>query len=101
MAFHLLYDIREMANFVRESFFWRLRRSTRLPRPLPEDYQDLCTHFSLPEAEGAALNFELPEMVQATFYAILLNDATELGVVRGFIADDLKSILVGLRWTFF
>ncbi|KAJ8428675.1 hypothetical protein Cgig2_006349 [Carnegiea gigantea] len=76
-------------------------RATRLPRPLPEDYHDLCPRFLLPEAEGAALDFELPEMVQAAFYAMLLNDAIELGVVRDFIADDLKSTLVGLRWTCF
>ncbi|KAJ8431112.1 hypothetical protein Cgig2_015680 [Carnegiea gigantea] len=76
-------------------------RATHLPRPHPDDYQDLCLHFLLPEAERVVLDFELPEMVQATFYAILLNDAIELCVVRNFIADDLKSTLVGLRWTCF
>ena len=40
-------------------------------------------------------------MVQATFYAMMLNDAIELGVVCGFIADDLKSSHLGLRWTCF
>ena len=65
----------------------------RLPR--------LCPRFSLLEAEGATLDFELPRIVQAIFYAMLLNDVIELGVVHGFIANDLKSILIGLRWTFF
>ncbi|KAJ8444575.1 hypothetical protein Cgig2_013854 [Carnegiea gigantea] len=78
-----------------------LRRATCSPRPLPDDYQDLCPHFSLPEAERVALDFELPEMVQAIFYAMLLNDAIVLGIVRGFIVDDLKSTLMGLRWTCF
>ncbi|KAJ8425915.1 hypothetical protein Cgig2_033856 [Carnegiea gigantea] len=60
------------------------------------------THaFSFTEAEGAALDFGLPEMVQATFFAMLLKNAMELGIVSGFITDDLKSTLVGLRWTYF
>ncbi|KAJ8421146.1 LOW QUALITY PROTEIN: hypothetical protein Cgig2_027444 [Carnegiea gigantea] len=90
MAFPPLYDTREMANFVRESFIWHGRGATRPPHPLPEDYQDLCPCFSLPEAEGAALDFELPEMVQATFYAMLSNDA----VVdhRGFEVDMLRGL---------
>jgi len=46
-------------------------------------------------------DFKLPEMVRVTFYAMLLNEAVELGVVRGFMADGLKSSLVGLRWRCF
>ncbi|KAJ8427499.1 hypothetical protein Cgig2_028170 [Carnegiea gigantea] len=77
----------------RESLCWR--RATRPPRPLLNNYQDLCPCFSLPGAERAALDFELPEMVQAMFYIILLNDAIELGIVSGFLTDDLKSTLEG------
>ncbi|KAJ8444094.1 hypothetical protein Cgig2_025095 [Carnegiea gigantea] len=69
--------------------------------PLPEDYHVLCPHFSLPEAEGAATDFELPEMMQATFYAMLLNEAVELGVVHGFMVEGLRLALVGLRWSSF
>ena len=97
MAFPPLYDTKKMADFVRESIRWCGRRATRLPRPLPDDYQDLYPCFSLLEAERAVLDFELPEMVQATFYAMLLNDAVELGIVSGFLADDLKVTLQGLR----
>ncbi|KAJ8436377.1 LOW QUALITY PROTEIN: hypothetical protein Cgig2_032198 [Carnegiea gigantea] len=92
MAFPLLRDTGEMALF---------RRATHPPRPLPEDYHNLCLHFSLPEAEGAVLDFRLPKMVQATFYAMLSNNAVELGVVSSFIISDRKSNLVGLRWTCF
>ena len=53
----------------------------------------LCQSFSLPEAEGAATHFKLLEMVQATFYAMLLNEAIELGVVHDFMAEGLKSAL--------
>jgi len=51
--------------------------------------------------EEAAHDFELPKMVQATFYAMLLNDAVELGIVNRFMAIDLKATLEGLRWTSF
>ncbi|KAJ8423866.1 hypothetical protein Cgig2_033790 [Carnegiea gigantea] len=90
-----------MADHVRESFVWCWRRASGPPHPLPEDFHALCPHFSLPEAEGAAADFELPEMVQATFYAMLLNEAVELGVVHSFMAEGLKSALVGLRWSSF
>ncbi|KAJ8422873.1 hypothetical protein Cgig2_013746 [Carnegiea gigantea] len=101
MAFPPLHNTKEMANFIRESFIRRWRRATRPPCPLPDDYQDLCPRFLLPKAERAVLDFELPEMVQATFYAMLLNDAIELGIVSDFLADNLKSTLERLRWTSF
>ncbi|KAJ8441277.1 LOW QUALITY PROTEIN: hypothetical protein Cgig2_013692 [Carnegiea gigantea] len=69
--------------------------------PLPEDYHILCPCFSLPAVEGAAADFELPKIVQATFYAMLLNEAVELGVVHDFMADGLRSALVGLRCSSF
>jgi len=75
---------------VRESFIWRRRKATRPARPLPEDYHDICPRFSLPEVDGGAADFELPEMVQTTFYVMLLNEAIELGVVCDFMAEGLK-----------
>ena len=67
------------------------------PRPLPDDYWDLCPGFTLSDAERATLDFELPKMVQVTFYAMLLNDDVELGIVSGTMAIDLKLTLEGLR----
>ncbi|KAJ8428979.1 hypothetical protein Cgig2_009787 [Carnegiea gigantea] len=81
---------REMVDHVRESFVWHWRRASRPPHPLPEDFHALCLRFLLSEAEGAAADFELPEMVQATFYAMLMNEAVELGVVHGFMAKGLN-----------
>jgi len=40
-------------------------------------------------------------MVQTTFYAMLLSNAVKLGIVSGFLADDLKLGLEWLRWTSF
>ncbi|KAJ8420765.1 hypothetical protein Cgig2_030941 [Carnegiea gigantea] len=82
-------------------FVWRWKRALRLTRPLLENFHALCPRFSLPKAKGVATDFELPEMVQATFYAMLWNEAVELGVASGFMAEGLKSALVGLRWSSF
>ncbi|KAJ8422571.1 hypothetical protein Cgig2_006744 [Carnegiea gigantea] len=81
----------EMADFMTESFRWHWRSATRPPRSLPDDYQDLCSRFTLSDAERAALDFKLPEMIQATFYTMLLNDTIDLGILT----------LEGLRWTSF
>ncbi|KAJ8422898.1 hypothetical protein Cgig2_026419 [Carnegiea gigantea] len=85
-----------MADFVRESFRWHWRSAVRQPCPLPDDYWDLCPHFTLSDAKRAVHDFELPEMVQATFYAMLLNDVVELGKVSSLLAVDLKLILESL-----
>ncbi|KAJ8431114.1 hypothetical protein Cgig2_004705 [Carnegiea gigantea] len=101
MAFPPIYNTREMANHVRGSFVWRWRSASRPPRPFSEDFYALCPRFSLSEAEGAAANFELPEIVQPAFYNMLLNEAVELGVAYDFTIEGLKSALVGLRWSTF
>ncbi|KAJ8445935.1 LOW QUALITY PROTEIN: hypothetical protein Cgig2_009864 [Carnegiea gigantea] len=72
---------------------------SRPPRPLPEDSNVLCPHFSLAEAEAAAAELELPEI--ATFYTMLLNEMLELGIVHEYPAERMKSLLVGLRWSTF
>lgn len=65
------------------------RSAPHLLCPLPEDYRELCPCFTSSEAEEAARDFDLLEMVQATFYAMLFNDAMELIIVSGFIVVDL------------
>ncbi|KAJ8452005.1 LOW QUALITY PROTEIN: hypothetical protein Cgig2_016586 [Carnegiea gigantea] len=94
MAFPLIYNMREMADY-------RWRSTSHLPRPLLEDFHILCPRFLLSEAKGAVADFELPEIVQATFYAMLLNEAVELGVAHDFMAESMKSSLIGLRWSSF
>jgi len=90
-----------MANYVRETFIWRWRGASRTPRLLPEDFYVLCPCFSLAEAEVAAAEFDLPEIVQVMFYAMLLNKTLELGVAHEYTAKSMKSSLVGLRWSTF
>ncbi|KAJ8441773.1 hypothetical protein Cgig2_009019 [Carnegiea gigantea] len=101
MAFPPIYNMREMVNYVRESFIWCWRSASRPPCPLPEDFHALCSCFSLSEVEGTAIDFELPEIVQAKFYAMLLNEAVELVVAHDFTAESMKSSLIRLRWSTF
>ncbi|KAJ8420396.1 LOW QUALITY PROTEIN: hypothetical protein Cgig2_013883 [Carnegiea gigantea] len=95
MAFPPIRSMREMANYGD----LHLALDSRPPRLLPEDFNMLCPCFSL--AEAAAAELELPEIVQATFYAMLLNEMFELGVVHEYTAERMKSLLVGLRWLTF
>jgi len=46
-----------------------------------------------------AADFELPEIVQTTFYSMLLNEAVELGMEHDFKVESMKSSLVGLGWS--
>ncbi|KAJ8429720.1 hypothetical protein Cgig2_013792 [Carnegiea gigantea] len=106
MAFSPIGNTREMAHYVRETFIWRWRSASRPPCPFSEDFHVLCPCFSLAEAEAAAAEaaaaeFDLSEIVQATFYAMLLNKTLELGVAHEYTAKSMKSSLVGLRWSAF
>ncbi|KAJ8435395.1 hypothetical protein Cgig2_009646 [Carnegiea gigantea] len=100
MAFPPTHSTREMGNYVRETFTWRWSAS-RPPRPLRKDFNILCPCFSLAEAEAAAAESGLPEIVQATFYALLLNEMLELSVVHKYTAERMRSLLVGLGWSTF
>ena len=87
-----------MALYLRETLGWHRRDAARPPRPLPENFSGLCPDFSLSEAEQAAAELGLPELVQATFYAMLLNDAVEFGAAHEFTGDEMKSVLMDLKW---
>ncbi|KAJ8426002.1 hypothetical protein Cgig2_006252 [Carnegiea gigantea] len=80
-----------------ETFNWRLTRAARPPWPLPEDYRDLCPHFILSDDKEAAHDFHIPKFVRAIFYAMVANEALELGVLSRNLAEDLKLALIDLR----
>jgi len=90
-----------MANHARKTFRWHWRSASRPPRPLLEDFRGLCPCFTLCEVEEAERDFKLLEMVQATFYTMLLNDAVKLDILSEFMVADLKATLEVLRWTYF
>jgi len=52
----------------------------------------------LSDIEDAARNFRIPEMVQAIFFAMVVNEALEFGVFSRDLAEHLKSALEHLRW---
>ncbi|KAJ8426919.1 hypothetical protein Cgig2_010437 [Carnegiea gigantea] len=69
----------------------------------------LCPSFTLPDAKEAARDFDIPKIIQATFYAMVVNDTVELSIVSKDMARALKSILrawpsggaappIGLSW---
>jgi len=55
------------------------------PRPLPSDDKELYLDFILAAAEEYARDYEVLELPQVVFLAMLLNDAVKLGVLRGWM----------------
>ncbi|KAJ8435297.1 hypothetical protein Cgig2_026389 [Carnegiea gigantea] len=86
-------NIEEMALHVWETFKWRLRSVARPPWSLPENYRDLCSDFILADVEEAAHDFHIPELVQALFYAMVVNEALQLGILIRSMVEDLKAAL--------
>ncbi|KAJ8429577.1 LOW QUALITY PROTEIN: hypothetical protein Cgig2_023783 [Carnegiea gigantea] len=99
MAFPPTRSTREMANYGK--LHLALEERLAPAAPLGEDFNVLCPYFSLAEAEIAAVESELPEIVQVTFYVMLLNDMLELGAVHEYTVEKMRSLLVGLRWSSF
>ncbi|KAJ8435059.1 LOW QUALITY PROTEIN: hypothetical protein Cgig2_015564 [Carnegiea gigantea] len=80
------------------STFWRASSDTvgRLPfplYPLSSHYEDLCLDFNLAAAEEAARDFDLLEISQLVFLAMLLNDAVKLGILRRWIIGIMELAL--------
>ncbi|KAJ8433573.1 hypothetical protein Cgig2_033662 [Carnegiea gigantea] len=65
-------------------------RRPRPPQPLLEDYWDLCPSFSLSDTEEAARDFDIPEMIQGTFYAMVRHD-------RGLEVGSRRSVMAHFR----
>ena len=62
----------------------------------PRSYRDLCPSFTLPDPEEAAREFNIPEIVQSAFFAMLHNDVVELSLVSRDRVRGLKLTLEGL-----
>ncbi|KAJ8423593.1 hypothetical protein Cgig2_003877 [Carnegiea gigantea] len=98
MVFPYFCSTEQPADHIRETFDWHLRGAACPPRPLPENYHDLCPNFDFAVAEEATRNFRFPYVVQAVFYAMVVNMAFKMGVLSRDLAEHLKSALEGLRW---
>ncbi|KAJ8433471.1 hypothetical protein Cgig2_020643 [Carnegiea gigantea] len=79
----------------------RLREISCPSRPLPENYHGLCPYFDLDMDEESARDFRILKMTQAVFYVMVLNDAVELGVTSGVMADAMMLVLKCLNWDIF
>ncbi|KAJ8427687.1 hypothetical protein Cgig2_000408 [Carnegiea gigantea] len=80
------------------------RRTTTLKARFPHLWGEHAASrpfCRIPDTEEAAHDFNILEIIQATFYAMVVNDAVKLSVVSRNIAEDLRSILKGLQWTSF
>jgi len=65
------------------------------------DYKELCTDFNLAVAEEYAQDYEVPDLPQVVFLAMLLNDAAKLGVLCGWMIVVMGLALKELRWNAF
>jgi len=101
MVFPYYFNTGQMTQYAWETFNWCLRSAARPPWPLHENYDDLCPYFIWAGAEEVAHDFCLPELVQVTFYAMVVNDVLKLGLLCRGMAAVLKSALPGLRWFIF
>ncbi|KAJ8447869.1 LOW QUALITY PROTEIN: hypothetical protein Cgig2_012004 [Carnegiea gigantea] len=76
------------AKYVRYNFRCALMEPlTPGPRPLPPDYRGLCPCFDLGVAMRYAQDSNIPEMVQIIFYAMVVDDAAELGLAQRLTID--------------
>ena len=71
------------------------------PEPLPYDYRELCPDSDLAMAEEYAQDYEVPELPQVVFIAMLLSDAVKLGVLSGWMNLVMESTLKELQWNAF
>jgi len=77
--FSNLASTEQAAEYVRDTFCWTLRESSALrPKPLPMDDLDLCPCFDIGVATWYAYDSNIPKMVQAIFYAMVVDYAAEM-----------------------
>ena len=68
------------------------------PTPLSSDYRGLCPRFDLGVVTRYAHDSHIPEMLQAIFYAVLVDDVAELGLSRRLIMDCMMWAMQKLDW---
>ena len=86
-----------MSEFVIRHFQWNRRGETFPPSHFPKDFRSLCLDFDLAMAEQVAAYYELPELPQAIFCTMLLNEAEKLGVLHGPRLRSLDVAFIELR----
>jgi len=90
-----------MADHIRETFKWHLRGASRPPRCFQRITGTYVRASFYLKREEATCDFDIPKMIHATFYVMVVNDALELGIMSKDMARALKSALAGLWWLIF
>jgi len=70
-----------MVVHIWEAFTWCLRGTVPPLQPLLEHYWELCPNFVSYNTAEATRDFQVPELVHTIFYAMVVNDALELGIL--------------------
>jgi len=63
----------------------RKRDTSSSPYPLSADYHIIYPEFIKDDAEEVTWDFHILKIVQAVFYAIVVNDAIKLGVLQWIV----------------
>ncbi|KAJ8445062.1 hypothetical protein Cgig2_022582 [Carnegiea gigantea] len=86
-------------EYVRDNLRWSMRESSSLrPNLLYLHFMAYCPRFGHIVAMQFAYAAHIPEMVQAIFYAMVINDAAELRLIRRETGESLMLDLQKLRW---
>jgi len=96
MGFPCSLKTDKMALYVLEKFDWYCREVAFPPLPLPSDYKDLCPDFDLATTKETTRDFEVAEVPQVVFVAMLLNDAVKLSILHGWMTGMMESALTEL-----
>ncbi|KAJ8424287.1 hypothetical protein Cgig2_003269 [Carnegiea gigantea] len=98
-SFPTFQDATQAAEFVRDTFRCPLREFTALhPKLLPLNLHSLCPNFDLLVGMQFAYTAHIPEMVQAIFYTMMLNETIELGLSSKAVMDRMMLDLQELKW---
>jgi len=101
MAFLRSLDTKAMGEFITCHFSWDRHGIAFTPSPFSKDFQTLYPSFELVVAEHATDYYELSELPQMIFYAMLLSEAERLGVLQGQALRSLELAFTELRWSAF
>ncbi|KAJ8429245.1 hypothetical protein Cgig2_026281 [Carnegiea gigantea] len=86
-------SVGQAAEYIWDTFFLGSRRKAVL-----HGLHGLCPHFDLKVATQYAHNSNIPEMVQAIFYAMVVDDAAKLGLSCMFTMDCIMWAMWQLDW---
>ncbi|KAJ8438792.1 hypothetical protein Cgig2_023826 [Carnegiea gigantea] len=89
-SFPTFRDTAQAAEYVKDNLRWSVRESSSLhPNPLPLHFMACCPKFDHIVVMQFAHTAHIPEMMQAIFYTMVINDAAELRLIRREIEESL------------